>query len=205
MDSEAVDDAAPRFTTAMRGYDRRQVDEYVAAQAAALADASLELARLRSTGPAPTTPASHLGERVAGIVAFAEHQAEELVAEATRTAETLRGDAKRQAELILREAEVQAGELRRGAERDAEQTAADLRSRKLKAATEAERVEAEARRRADEVLGDAVSRLRFLVETQNSVVEGLRNVVELVGVARVAAEELPDLAPDLLADPVHAG
>ncbi|MEU5695949.1 hypothetical protein [Actinosynnema sp. NPDC020468] len=213
MDIEAVDtalakDDVPKFGVVVRGYDRRQVDEYVHAlaerarrDAAALEAAERDLARLRArepvaapalatTAPEPVvvTAPSHFGERVAEIVAYAEQQAEAVVREAKDQAEKLRQDAERHASVLMRDANAQASDIRRGAEQEAEQVAADLRSRKVQAEAEAVRVERAARQRADDVIAQAVGRLRVVLDAQSAIVDGLKQVGDLVGAAKSTAD-----------------
>jgi cell division septum initiation protein DivIVA len=106
----------PEFTIALRGYDRAQVDNYVAKQLALLVEArgrlerdahqlSVEARPTRRTRPRELTASPHsfeeLGEQVGRILR-----------EAWLAAEDLRREARAEAAAIVRDAETRAGELR---------------------------------------------------------------------------------------------
>lgn len=129
-------DQQPEFALAMRGYDRDQVDEYVARlaawltewrQRAAGAEAAASSARAEATElrrqvsqlkERSSTPESieALGERVAGILKAAFTAAEEMRAEAAEETAALRAEASAEVDQLRSEARAEVEELRRQSE-----------------------------------------------------------------------------------------
>ena len=129
---------APRFTTAVRGYDRMQVDDYVehlsqwVEQAdlraqqyeASAARAAAEVEELRrrlasaDAGALTATPESMkaLGDRVGSIMQSSFQAAKELHGQADDTARALVAAAEEAAHRIIRDATAHADELSRAAE-----------------------------------------------------------------------------------------
>jgi len=160
------------FDVVLRGYDRRQVDDYVDRVEIALADADRQagtdgerittleneilslhtrLAEAEQRAAGLPEPASLVGERLATMLRLAEEEAEQMVVQARERAEL--STQERTAELDQREAEVQGAALaaeqtRLTAQRDAEA----LRGR---AQQEASALQTEARRTADEAVAQA--------------------------------------------------
>jgi DivIVA domain-containing protein len=127
--------AQPGFTTAMRGYDRAQVDEYVASLLA-LVDQAEERARAAESQLGLGAPAS-IGPRVTEIfdLAIAEAQAlrervqveaDELLADAHRRRDERVAEAERHAEAIVVEAREQREEVLAELERERELAGAQV-------------------------------------------------------------------------------
>lgn len=140
----------PSFTTAMRGYDRAQVDEYTtrlrkmlsdAQQRAAAAQRAEEAGRSRN-GDAPAAGADFdaLGERIAAMLRLAEEEAADRRRRGQDDAEAIVAGAKEEAE-----------EIRRSATLDVE----ELRQTKSNAQREAKAVLDNAREQAEDLLGRA--------------------------------------------------
>ena len=132
-----TESSMPEFAIALRGYDRDQVDEYVArlrdwmveaqsrvdlAESAAEAErrdaAALRdrLAELESKGPQLPPSFESLGAKIASMLALAEESATELRQRAEEDAEARLSQARRAADQLLRNAEARLAEARQAAE-----------------------------------------------------------------------------------------
>jgi len=160
------------FDVVLRGYDRRQVEDYIHRVELVLADADRlhledgermhaleeELTTVRlALGDAERRasgfpdPASLVGERLATMLRLAEEEAEEIVADAREKA--ARSTAERNAELERREKEIAtSGEEADRTRLEAQNDAAALRE---KAQQEADELLKRAKGQADEVLASA--------------------------------------------------
>src|SRR3954447_20270846 len=116
--------AAGNFPSALRGYDRTAVDDYVRSLEAALVQArqqttalerqlralQAELARVKTL--VPDDDVSKVGGRTSEILALAEEKAQEMVDSATVQAEQIKGQAQREADQSRRDAVREGAELR---------------------------------------------------------------------------------------------
>jgi cell division septum initiation protein DivIVA len=160
------------FDVVLRGYDRRQVEDYIHRVELALGDADrmhredgeritaledeltsvkLALGEAERRASGQPEPASLVGERLATMLRLAEQEAEELVAHAREKA--AKSMAERTAELERREQEVAtagvaADKLRMEAQEDA-------KALRAKAQQEADELLREAKAQADEILASA--------------------------------------------------
>lgn len=163
------------FDVVLRGYDRRQVEDYVERVEVALADADRQhaedgerlavleqelLALQRRVAEAEEAaaglpePASRIGERLATLLRLAEEEAEQIVAQAQERAAA--STSERTADLDRREAEVA------GAATAAEQTRLeaqrDADALRTRAQQEVQALHADARRQADALAAEAKAR-----------------------------------------------
>jgi len=122
------------FSTALRGYDRREVDAYVRRLRARAGHLAAELAekeqRLSEVGGDASVPlqvagSGNIGARVERIIAQAEHEAKEIREQAEKDAadirkayEDLAEEARRQREEQAKRAETEAREMIRRAEQE---------------------------------------------------------------------------------------
>ncbi len=160
------------FDVVLRGYDRRQVNDYVERVEVAVADAErqhtedgerlaalelevqslqVRLADAEREAAGLPEPASRLTERLAAMLSLAEQEAEEIVSQARDRAATSMSE--RTSDLDRREAAVSGAEaaaeqLRLEAQRDAQEL-------RLRAQQETQAQQAEARRTADEAVQQA--------------------------------------------------
>jgi cell division septum initiation protein DivIVA len=148
----------PAFATAMRGYDRPQVDDYVerlldiaadAEERARAAESELEFSRHTTVGP-----------RVSQILELAVEEGKELRERVAVETDRLRGDANAQAEAIVTGARESADLTRAEAERTREEILADADARRHEVLAEVERL-AENKTR---LLGDLGRLQRLLSE-----------------------------------------
>jgi cell division septum initiation protein DivIVA len=170
------------FDVVLRGYDRRQVEDYVERVEVALAEADREhledgerlaalsqevaalqvrLADAEQRAAGLPEPASRIGERLATMLRLAEEEAEQIVTQAQEraaasTAERTEDLDRR--ELDVRSAAAEAEQTRLDAQRDAEA----VRSR---AQQEAQALQADARRQADAAVGQAREEADHLVRS----------------------------------------
>ena len=162
------DGAASPFSSAVRGYDRRQVDEYVtelenrARQVRERAGAvGRDLAQARRRLAEQERPSyAGLGSGIGQLLRLAEEQATELVHEARSAAEEVKAAARLDAAGIRAAAEDEAAGLRAAAKRET----GELRGA---AEAEAEAITAAGRREADELTsaaGREAARLRATAE-----------------------------------------
>ena len=198
-----TDDAeATGFSVVLRGYDRREVDDYVQRVEVALSDSdrqhaedgerlavleqrvvslSAQLGEAQERAAGLPEPASRATGRMAEMLRLAEEEAEQLVEQAQERA--ARSQAERTAELDARESAVsqtsaQAEQARLDAQRDAD----ELRTRTQQ---EAAAAAAAARQEADALLAQA----RAQAEAQRTQAEQDVSLVHEQGRARTAERE----------------
>src|SRR3954451_5899993 len=121
------------FTVAMRGYDREQVDEQIAAMQAALAKARDTVEQLDAQNRKMTNDMTEaqrqlrevdrpsyagLGARIEQLLRLAEEQASDVVAAATKDAEDSLAQARVEAAQARANAQNEAGELTAAAQRE---------------------------------------------------------------------------------------
>jgi cell division septum initiation protein DivIVA len=136
-------DLHPTFSTAMRGYDRTEVDKYTARLLRMLEDAQRAANRGPSGQEPPPAPApdfAALGERITTMLRLAEEEAHDL---------RRRGD--QEAQALVARAREEAEQLRASATLDVEKVQAAMAN----ADRERQEVLAAARREAEDLLGRA--------------------------------------------------
>ncbi len=208
----------PRFATVVRGYDRPQVDDYVArlqawldeaeertAQAEAQASTlrgELEQARrsARRDEAFATTPAAlaSLGEQVEAVLHSSFATAEELRARAEAAVRASTAEAEQQVATVLSHAAARAEELCRAAEEvlvEADEQAAE---RVAAAEAEAARLRAEAQRQHDEIVQQAHQARRQILERAADEERTVRQqVAALAGSRQDALAEIARLQQHL--------
>jgi DivIVA domain-containing protein len=168
------------FKQARRGYDRREVDDFLGR----LAD-DLRSAELGPAAPGDGEPDAlrreleRVGESTASILRAAEQTARELRGGAKRDAEELRRSAATEAERLATEAEEAANSLREAAEEEA-------RRLRLQANERVETATRSAQARAESLIADAVQRRRLLETRIERLLE--RREALLEEVERLAAD-----------------
>jgi DivIVA domain-containing protein len=159
----------PEFATAMRGYDRLQVDDYVerlidiaadAEERARVAESELEFSRHTTVGP-----------RVSQIMELAVEEGKEIRERVVAEAEQVRADARAEAEAIVTGARESADLARIEAERTRGEILADADSRRREVLGEVERL-TESKTR---LLGDLGRLQRLLSEATGVQVEAQRD------------------------------
>lgn len=203
------------FDVVLRGYDRRQVEDYVERVEVALADADRQhtedgerlaaleadvlslqsrLAEAERAAAGLPEPASRLGERMATMLRLAEEEAEQLVAQAQeRAAATM---SERTADLDRRETEIgSAAEIAAQTRLEAQQDADALRARTQQ---ETQAMQTEARRTADEVLGQARNEAETLTRMAAEHAATKRRTAEED--VQIVHEDARRVAAELLAD-----
>ena len=173
------------FATAMRGYDRREVDAYVERVNGVIAE--LEISR--SPQSAVKHALDRVGEQTTGVLQRAREVADELTQTALTEADHVTRRAKVEAEEMIEQAQMRAHELRGRSKDEADQIVA----RAAEAA--AERVkQAEGQARA--VQAEAEGRLRALRADINAATNARRRLVDEL---RRSAGELEEFAAAMLA------
>jgi DivIVA domain-containing protein len=112
------------FPTAVRGYDRRLVDEYVKQVNQVIA----ELEVSRSPQAAVKHALDRVGEQTSGVLQRAREVAEELTSTALADAEQATREAQEQAEQLLEDARMQAHQMRGEAKEQADHILAKARA-----------------------------------------------------------------------------
>jgi DivIVA domain-containing protein len=179
--------AHKEFTVVLRGYDRDEVDQFLAQVEEALQD----LVERADDRPAPGHVAEWMGNEVAAVLAAAEAAAAKVTSDAEAASEAVR-----------LQAEIDVVEARKGVERaradaaklrdTAEEDAAEI---KLKAQEEAERILREARlvaqrvenaaeSRREEILADARRGVRDLQEREEEIHARIAALEETFGALR---------------------
>src|SRR6266516_4812952 len=191
---------ATSFKRARRGYDRREVDEFLARLANDLRSAELGPVVAGEGDPdALRRELERVGESTASILRAAEQTARELRGGAKRDAEELRRNTSAEAETLARDAEEAATSLREAAEEEA-------RRLRLQASEQAEQAMRSAEARADSLVADAVQRRRLLesrierlLERREALLEELERLSgELQEVASAEEEDADaDVADEL--------
>jgi DivIVA domain-containing protein len=156
---------AADFGVARRGYDRRQVDEFLARIARRIE------AETQSFDPdALKRQLQRVGESTTGILTAAEETARKLHSDAAQEAEELRRSATEAAERLRSEASEFAQATR-------EQAVEEARRLTLEATQKVESATAEAERRADELLEQSLERRRVLEARIGRLLEERAGVV----------------------------
>jgi cell division septum initiation protein DivIVA len=154
----------PEFATAIRGYDRLQVDDYIARLAEISADAEeraraaeeeLEFSRHTTVGP-----------RVGQMLELAVEEAKELRQKVNAEAEAKRSTARSEASEIISRANEEARETRKQTEAERQQALADLETERRRAHAEIDRLE-----RAKHMLLGDLRRLQEALAAAAAVVE----------------------------------
>jgi cell division septum initiation protein DivIVA len=162
----------PEFATAIRGYDRLQVDDYTARLAEIAADAEeraraaeeeLEFSRHTTVGP-----------RVGQMLELAVEEAKELRRKVNAEAEAMRSTARSGASEVISRANEEARETRKQTEAERQQALADLEAERRRAHAEVDRLE----RAKHVLLGD------------------LRRLQEALAAAAVVVEPVAPMAPE---------
>src|SRR6266496_3892752 len=171
------------FEVQMRGYSRRQVDEFVARTRSQTRDLEERLARalddseqvrqqLAVARQQPGAKPAHeeISERIAQILKLADDEAKAQKARANDEIAKARGDAQREVEATINEAREKAERMLTSAQDQAESFVSAARAEADKARdaarTEAEQAAADARKEADELLVSARSKAeRMLAES----------------------------------------
>ncbi|HET9649442.1 MAG TPA: DivIVA domain-containing protein [Microlunatus sp.] len=196
--------AAGNFPTALRGYDRNAVDDYVRQleadavqrrrqstgleqQVRALQD---EVARLRDQA-LPEDAVAKVGGRTGEILSLAEEKAQEIIDSAVAQAEQLKETAQREVEQLRANAQRDAGELKNSGiaeiERLRRQLEEDTRNANERTAAESAAIIASARRQADALREAADHEAQTVRQSAYIETENLRRHTEAEA-ARVRAE-----------------
>lgn len=179
--------AHKEFTVVLRGYDRDEVDQFLAQLEEALQD----LVERADDRPAPGHVAEWMGNEVAAVLAAAEAAAEKVRADAAADSDAVR----LQAETDLVEARKAVERARSDADKvrvNAEEEAAEI---KLKSQEEAERILREARlvaqrvenaaqSRREEILADARRGVRDLEDREKEIHARIAALEETFGALR---------------------
>lgn len=178
------------FATAVRGYDRREVDAYVERVNRVIAE--LEISR--SPQSAIKHALDRVGEQTSGVLQRGREVAEELTATALAEADHATRRAKVEAEEMVESAQMQAHQLRGQAKEEADEIVAGASA---KAAERLKRGEDELQRLQAETEG----RLRALRSEIKSAAETRRALLEELG---QTAAQLEEFARGMIADPEDA-
>jgi cell division septum initiation protein DivIVA len=161
------------FEMQMRGYSRRQVDEYVTRRTSEIRDLEGRLARaldesehlrreistVRQQALAGRPAHEEVSERISQILKLADDEAHAQRDKADEEISGLRGEAQQEADRVRADAREQAERMLTAAQEQAERTISAARSEADKmrnaARTESERVTSESRQNADATVGDA--------------------------------------------------
>lgn len=198
------------FEVVMRGYNRRQVDDYVNRSRNQIRDleerlaraldeveqARREIAEVRSQG-APSRPQhQEVSERMAQILALAEEEAAQKRTAAEEEIVRGRTEAEEEAKRLVQEATDEADNIRSSAQAQAEQTvsAANTEADRLisgskeqsertleEARTQAEALLSDAERRAATINDGASRRLEGLTATHTEAIRRLTEVHDVLG------------------------
>lgn len=179
------------FEVVMRGYNRRQVDDYVTRSRNQIRDleerlaraldeveqARREIAEVRSQG-APARPQhEEVSERMAQILALAEEEAAQKRTAADEEIVRARTEAEDEAKRLVQEATDEADNIRSSAQAQAEQTvsAANTEADRLISGSkeQSERTLEEARAQAENLLSDAERRAATINDGASRRLEGL--------------------------------
>jgi cell division septum initiation protein DivIVA len=174
------------FEMQMRGYSRRQVDEYVARRNNEVRDLEQRLARaldesehlgrelsaLRQQALAGRPAHEEVSERIAQILKLADDEAKAQKSKADEEIARQRSEAQQEADRVRAEAREQAERMLTAAQEQAEQTIAAARAEADKVRTaahaEAERLTAETRARADQVMAEAKGQAKRVTDEANA-------------------------------------
>ncbi len=167
------------FKVARRGYDRTEVDTFLAWLGDELRGAELAPAGPASDPDAVRRELERVGASTAEILRAAEQTARELKGGAQRDAESVASTARAEADRVRAEAEEFAATARSAAEEE-------TRAERLEASRRAQEVVREAESRAESIVEDALQRRRVLAARVEHLAE--RRGVILAEVGRLADE-----------------
>jgi cell division septum initiation protein DivIVA len=170
------------FEMQMRGYSRRQVDDFVARRNSEIRDLEQRLARaldesehlrrevtaVRQQALAGRPAHQEISERIAQILKLADDEAKAQKGKADDEIAKLRGEAQQESERVRADAREQAERMLTAAQEQAERTIAAARSEADKtrtaARTEADRLTSETRKKADAALGTAKAQAKKVLD-----------------------------------------
>lgn len=174
------------FEMQMRGYSRRQVDEYVARRNNEIRDLEQrlalaldesehlrrELSAVRQQGLAGRPAHEEISERIAQILKLADDEAKAQKSKADEEIAKQRADAQQEADRVRADAREQAERMLTAAQEQAERTIAAARAEADKtratARTEADRLTADTRKKADQVMADAKAQAKKATDEANA-------------------------------------
>lgn len=211
------------FEVQMRGYSRRQVDEFVARTRSQTRDLEERLARALDESeqlrqqlaaarqqPGSRPPHEEISERIAQILKLADDEAKAQKARANEDIAKIRSDSQHEAEAALAEARDKADRMLTSAQDQAESFVSAARSEADKARdtalAEAEQTGADARKEAEELVASARSKAeRMLAEStarSTAINDGAARRLELLSGTHVEAArrltEIRDVVTELL-------
>lgn len=176
------------FPTAVRGYDRRAVDDYVQRVNSVIAE--LEVGR--SPQAAVRHALDRVGEQTSGVLQRAREAADEITTAALAEAEEATSRARAEADSILEEAKLEAHQVRGRSKEEAEQILSQ-------ASTDAARQTEDAQQQARAAQEEVESRLRGLQEQAEARLQELQADTDAVWDARRRVlEDLPRMATELM-------
>lgn len=199
--------AAGNFPTALRGYDRTAVDDYVRALEAKVVNTRRHASSLQAqveelseqvsdaSSPEDEVDYADLGGRATDILRLAEEQARELVDLATVDAEKAREDARREADTIRQQAHREGGDLKSTGvaelDRLREQLENEAQAEIQRAQSEAAALVAAARRQAEALGAQAAHEAQTARQTAYLDTEESRRGAEreVAGLRAEVAEE----------------
>lgn len=201
--------AVGNFPSALRGYDRSAVDDYVRSLEGAVVSSRRRSAALEQQvnalekhvvdveqkAKAAEVDFSNLGERAREILRLAEEQARDVTNQANVDADRLREVARREADHVRQEAQQAAQDIKASGIAEIEQLRVrgqeDIRGQVNKTQAESEAIIAAARRQAESLQRAADHEAQTLRQNAYLDTENLRRSVEreVAGVRREIAEE----------------
>src|ERR1700685_353494 len=147
------------FEMQMRGYSRRQVDEFIARCRSQIRDLEQRLARARQQALGAKPAHEEVSERIAQILKLADDEARSQKSKAHEDIARQRNDAQAEADKARAEAREQAERMLTAAQEQAERAITSARAEAEKtltaARTEAERTTTEARKKSESALASA--------------------------------------------------
>jgi cell division septum initiation protein DivIVA len=170
------------FEMQMRGYSRRQVDEFVARRNNEIRDLEQRLARtldeteqlrreisaVRQQALASKPAHEEVSERIAQILKLADDEAKAQKGKADEEIAKLREDAQQEAERVRADAREQAERMLTAAQEQAERTISAARNEadktRTSARTEADRLTTETRKKADSALASAKAQAKKMLD-----------------------------------------
>ena len=181
------------FPTAVRGYDRRLVDEYVKQVNQVIA----ELEVSRSPQAAVKHALDRVGEQTSGVLQRAREVAEELTSTALADAEQATSEAQEQAEQLLEDARMHAHQLRGEAKEQADHIVAQARAEAAERKRHSEERLAALQKQGELRLAELKAQAEAAADARQRLLAGLRRTAaELEGVANRA--DAPTDAPATL-------
>jgi DivIVA domain-containing protein len=170
-------DEGHNFPIVFRGYDRDEVDAYIAQL-----EAALQLPGEVDETDDPAELAGRLGQEMGDLLASAQRSADLIRAEAQQAAEDLRSTAAQEAEEKRRLCDEETAQRRAEAAEDAERT---LQEAKVIAT----RLENAAKQQHADMLHDAVSRMRDLEDHERQMLDRLESLEIAFKAFRRAVDE----------------